>query len=195
MNIRLTAIAIILAVSTPAVFAQTSDASAGSQSQSGATATQGNAQIANYNSPAAPDHVTVRNNPGVYMGGFAAPFSPDACSGTSQLGVSVIGASATAGKQVLEENCAHIRRAYAWMSKADYAYKTGRPVMASRYERMSNLALCDTGDENEQDECSRLRLTVDLNDNGDGRLNTDPLNEETVVTDTRGHTITVSPKK
>jgi hypothetical protein len=138
--------------------AQSADAGAVSGSQSGATALQGNAQQLTVTNPAAPDNIRVRNNAGVVLGGFAAPFSPDGCSGTSQIGASIVGATIGAGTMTLEQNCAHIRRTYAWMAKADYALKTGRPDLEVKYLAMADLILCTTGDDNELQSCKELGL-------------------------------------
>lgn len=105
----------LVALSAPA-FAQdtTSTATSGSQSSSGAMASQGNQQQTDvtFSSPGTVEYsgrYTVRNVPGIALGSYSGSFSSDYCGGTVQGGVAIAGFGVSGGKPVMDTVCQDIR--------------------------------------------------------------------------------------
>lgn len=96
-------------------FAQSSSADAMSttQSSAGASSTNaGNAQDITFNQPGQVDYAgryTVRNVPGIVLGGYSGSFSSDYCGGTSQIGGSIAGFGIGGGHPVMDPVCQGLR--------------------------------------------------------------------------------------
>lgn len=122
-------------------------------------ANEGNAQSITFNSPPVPTRTeqVVRAAPSMGIGSFGTSFSSDNCSNTIAGQLSVIGVGASFGKALLEENCAHLRRGFAFGQAAAFAAANHQQDMAKKAQAMVNFEFCTT-DENTQAACARLGL-------------------------------------
>lgn len=111
---------------------------------SSSAANEGNAQNITFNSAPAPTHTheTVRAAPSMAMGSFGTSFSSDNCSNTVAGQMSVIGVGASFGKAVIEQNCAHIRRGYAFGQMASFAIDHHQMELATKMEAMVDFEFC-----------------------------------------------------
>lgn len=141
----------------------TSNSSVSSGAQSSA-ANQGNAQSITFNTPQQPTRTTQRvvSAPSLGLGSFGSSFSSDNCSNTIAGQLSVVGIGASAGRALLEENCAHLRRGYAFGQAAAFAAQNHQPEMAAKMQAMVNFEFCTT-DPQTQAACTKLGLIVDGN--------------------------------
>lgn len=110
-----TLILIALLLVAPGAFAQSADANAGSNSQSSAgsaSVNAGNAQNLTIQNPGTIEYsgrYTLRNVPGVVLGGYAGSFSSDYCGGTAQAGFGIAGFGLSGGKPVMDAVCQNLR--------------------------------------------------------------------------------------
>lgn len=175
MNIRNIAFLFVALLFCTATYAQSTDggstvnSTSNSQvsSSSGSTSNNaGNAQQAQqaitFNSPQQPTRTTqrVETAPSMGMGSFGTSFSSDNCSNTLAGQVSVVGFGASAGKAVIEKNCAHLRRGYAFGQAAAFARSSGQNEMADKQEAMVNYEFCtaDGADSETAKACESLGL-------------------------------------
>jgi hypothetical protein len=130
-------------------FGQDINSTSNSQVSSGATSSAANlgnnqGQAITFNSPAVPTHTTqtVRAAPSMGLGSFGTSFSSDNCANTIAGQVSVIGVGASMGKALLEQNCAHLRRGYAFGQAAAFAAANHQQDLAIKLQAMTNYEFC-----------------------------------------------------
>lgn len=144
-----------------------SDATSSSLSGAQAGAVNAGVQVSNtFDNPGQLNYsgrYTVRSAPPVMLGGFGTSFSSDNCVNIQQAGVSVLGAGIAAGGGKVDQNCAHIRRGYAFGQAAAYAAKSGQAKMASQLLSMANWEFC-TSDADTQKACLQAGLVVPAGD-------------------------------
>lgn len=142
----------------------TSNSSVNTSAQSSA-ANQGNAQNITFNSPQQPTHTTQRvvTAPGMGLGSFGTSFSSDNCSNTIAGQLSVVGFGASAGKALLEQNCAHIRRGYAFGQIAAFAASNHQTDLMVKAEAMVAYEFCmaDGNDSETAKACMDLGMVRD----------------------------------
>jgi len=105
----------------------------------------GNAQNINFNSKAA-DTQTLKNTPGVILGGFSGSFSSDYCGATAQGGLGLPGFSFAAGAPVIDKHCVHLRTFERTMQAASTLVNQD-PELARRVYTAALDMLCDVTEE------------------------------------------------
>ena len=117
-----------------------SEANTNSEAMSSAQ-NAGNAQNINFNSDAPSDTQTLKNTPGVILGGFSGSFSSDYCGATAQGGLGLPGFSLAAGGPVIDEKCVQLRTFERTMQAAG-TVAPSNPQLASRLQQAAIDMLC-----------------------------------------------------
>lgn len=158
---------LVLVAFCGSAFSQSINSTSNSQVSSGATSSAANlgnnqGQAITFNSPAAPTHTTetIRSAPSMGLGSFGTSFSSDNCANTIAGQVSVIGVGASMGKALLEQNCAHLRRGYAFGQAAAFAASNHQQELAVKLQAMTNYEFCtsDGTDSDTAHACEDLGL-------------------------------------
>ena len=159
---------LILFAAAPA-FAQTATSGSVSGSNASSHSQQANAQqlaatnALTINQAPIPTNEAVhysgvdRSAPGTFLGAFAGSASPDACSSTSQVGVSGPGFSAAAGKGHVEPGCEHRRQAEIFGKLADDAAAHGNSEASGKAYQAAVWEAC-TADDKTTTMCRSLGL-------------------------------------
>jgi hypothetical protein len=174
-------LALALVAMCGSAFGQTVNSTSNSQVSSGAmssAANQGNnqGQDITFNSPATPTHTTetVRSAPSMGLGSFGTSFSSDNCSNTIAGQASVIGVGASFGKALMEQNCAKIRRGFAFGQAAAFAAQNGQKELALREQAMVNYEFCTT-DADTQQACEDMGLIKKASNDKDRKEDYQPV--------------------
>ena len=106
----------------------------------------GNAQNINFNSSPGHKTTTLKNTPGVILGGFAGSFSSDYCGGTTQGGVGGPGFSVAFGGPKIDMHCVQLRTFERTMQAAA-SINASDPVAATKLHQAAVDMLCNVSDE------------------------------------------------
>lgn len=128
------------------------DTTTSSEANTTSTATSaaqnaGNAQNINFNSTPGHKTTTLKNTPGVILGGFAGSFSSDYCGGTTQGGVGGPGFSVAFGGPKIDMHCVQLRTFERTMQAASTIGATGDTTTATRLHQAAVDMLCSVSDE------------------------------------------------
>lgn len=130
-------------------FAQTYTANSTSGSSGSATSAASNQGVSlqnNFQTSPGYDTTTLRNTPGVILGGFAGSFAQDYCGGTVQGGMGLAGFSIAGGGPKIDMHCVLLRTFERTMQAAStIAPRNG--ALAVKLQQAGIDMLCSVSDE------------------------------------------------
>lgn len=133
-----TTLALTLALLAGTAQAQSTATSHNEVASTSAAQNAGNQQNINFNSDASG---TLKNTPGVVLGGFAGSFSSDYCRGSTQAGISGPGFSIGGGTAVTDDACVLYRGVERTMQVAS-TLRGFAPAQSARLDQAAIDMLC-----------------------------------------------------
>lgn len=144
-RIVFTLVLLTLGVAAHAQTTTTSEANTNSTATSAAQ-NAGNSQNIVFQSSPGHKTTTLKNTPGVILGGFAGSFSSDYCGGTTQGGVGGPGFSVAFGGPKIDMHCVQLRTFERTMQAAA-TISANDPVAATKLHQAAVDMLCNVSDE------------------------------------------------